>query len=242
MTRSPQPSPPVPADLEFRSATEVLQLALQMLGEANMAVAVSFSAEDMVLLGLFDELKARPRVFTIDTGRLPRATLEAMAAARSRFGVDIEVFRPDPAAVADMVDGRGVNLFYRSLDDRRWCCDVRRVEPLRRALAGSAGWVTGLRREQTPSRAAIPKIFPDPAQGGLWKVAPLADWSGDDVWRHIAEHRLPYNRLYDEGYQSIGCDPCTRAVADGGEPRSGRWWWEQGSDGECGMHVRPRTN
>jgi phosphoadenosine phosphosulfate reductase len=230
-------TPPIPLDVESSDAREIMRLAIDALGAEHVALAMSFSAEDMVVLGLFDELGVRPRVFTIDTGRLPRATLDVMEQARRHFKIDIEVFEPDPVRVDEMVSERGRDLFYRSPDDRHRCCDVRRVEPLARALAGSDGWVTGLRRDQTPSRLTTPKAFLDPAHGGIWKIAPLADWTTDDVWRYINERQLPHNKLYDEGYQSIGCDPCTRAVLPGADPRSGRWWWEAASDRECGMHV-----
>lgn len=242
MIDSPRPSPPVPEDLERRTAREILQLALTALGETRVAVAAAFSAEDMVLLGLLSELNARPRVFTIDTGRLPSETFDVMARAQAHFGIEIEIYEPDEASVRDMTDQRGVNLFYRSADDRRLCCAVRRVEPLGRALAATAGWITGLRRDQTATRAGTPKIGLDPAHGGMWKIAPLADWAYDDVWRYIAEHRLPYSRLYDRGYTSIGCDPCTRAVSADADPRSGRWWWEEDSERECGMHLEKRAN
>jgi phosphoadenosine phosphosulfate reductase len=139
-----------------------------------------------------------------------------------------------------MVTERGPNLFYQSLDDRLRCCDVRKVAPLRRALATVDGWVTGLRRDQIATRAHTPKIGLDIEHGLIWKVAPLADWSEDRVWAYIRERDLPYNALHDQGYPSIGCAPCTRAVAPGDDPRSGRWWWEEPDSRECGIHV-PHT-
>jgi phosphoadenosine phosphosulfate reductase len=234
--------PPIPADIDSYCALDVVRLAVATLGNARLAVATSFSAEDMVVLDLLHELGARPRVFTVDTGRLPRATLVTMDDARHHFGVEVEIFRPDLSRVRRLTRERGANLFYRSVDDRRLCCDVRRVEPLERALKGSAGWITGLRRGQAPSRSATLKIGLDDAHGQMWKVAPLADWTATQVWDYIADHALPYNRLYDQGYASIGCDPCTRAVAAGADPRSGRWWWEEGGVRECGMHLPAGRN
>ena len=140
-----------------------------------------------------------------------------------------------------MVRERGLDLFYRSVEDRLRCCEVRKVEPLRRALAGFAGWVTGIRREQTRTRARAPKIGLDLEHGLIWKIAPLADWTEDEVWAYIRANDVPYNRLHDLGYRSIGCAPCTRPVGPGEDPRAGRWWWETSDTRECGLHVDPAT-
>ena len=228
-----------PADLEGLDARRVLELALEALGSDRLALASSFGAEDMVILDLLAGLVDRPRVFTLDTGRLPQETFDLMDAARRRYGVTIEVYFPRAEAVEAMVGARGLNLFYESVENRRDCCGVRKVEPLKRALATVDGWITGLRREQILTRAETPKIASDDAHGGIWKVAPLADWSDEQVWQHIHANDVPYNALHDRGYPSIGCAPCTRAVEPGEHPRAGRWWWEEPEQRECGLHFDP---
>ncbi len=232
---------PIPdaALVEPLDAAGVLDLALRTLGPDRLALASSFGAEDMVILDLLAGLTARPRVFTLDTGRLPQETYDLMDAARRRYGIEIEVVFPDRSAVEAMVRQRGLNLFYDSLEARRMCCAVRKVEPLGRALEGLGGWITGLRRDQLVTRSATPKIAADGGRPGVWKVAPLADWSEDRVWTYIRANDIPYNALHDQGYRSIGCAPCTRAVAEGDDPRSGRWWWERPDERECGIHFDP---
>jgi thioredoxin-dependent adenylylsulfate APS reductase len=233
-TASVRPAPP---DVEGLDAAGVLRVALDSLGAERLALSASFGPEDIVLLDLLAGITARPRVFTLDTGRLPAETYELIDQVRDRFGVDVEVYFPEAASVEAMVRQRGVNLFYASVEDRLRCCDVRKVEPLRRALATVDGWVTGLRRDQTATRARTPKIGLDLEHGLIWKVAPLADWTEAEVWSYIRERDLPYNALHDQGYPSIGCAPCTRAVLPGDDPRSGRWWWEADGSRECGLHV-----
>jgi phosphoadenosine phosphosulfate reductase len=228
---------PIPADIESLDATAVLSLALATLGADRLALVASFGPEDIVLLDLLAGLASRPRVLTLDTGRLPEETHVLMDRVRERFEVEIEVFVPEAAAVETMVRTRGTNLFYRSVDDRHRCCDVRKVEPLRRALESVGGWITGLRRDQAPTRVGTPKVAYDLEHGLVWKVAPVADWTSEQVWAHIRRRDLPYNTLHDVGYPSIGCAPCTRAVAPGEGERAGRWWWEEGGARECGLHL-----
>ena len=218
---------PLPPDLEALDATAVLRVALEALGRDRLALASSFGAEDVVLIDLLAGLEPRPRVFTLDTGRLPQETYDLMDQVRRRYDIEIEVFLPDAERAETMVRAKGVNLFYDSIDNRRECCAVRKVEPLGRALETLDGWVTGVRRDQIVSRVETPKLGLDPQHPELWKVAPLADWSSDQVWSYIREHELPYNALHDHGYPSIGCVPCTRAVEPGEDERAGRWWWEQ---------------
>ncbi|HEX5014178.1 MAG TPA: phosphoadenylyl-sulfate reductase [Candidatus Limnocylindrales bacterium] len=234
----PNPTPP---DLEHLDAAGVLQVALDALGRDRLAIASSFGPEDIVLIDLLASLTDRPRVFTLDTGRLPQETYDLMDQVRRRFGIEIEVFFPDAVSVEGMVVRKGLNLFYDSVENRRECCHVRKVEPLARALATVDGWVTGLRRDQVATRAGVAKAEPDPARPGVWKVAPLADWTSERVWAYIRDRDLPYNALHDRGYPSIGCAPCTRAIEPGEDERAGRWWWEQGSVAECGIHFDPRS-
>jgi thioredoxin-dependent adenylylsulfate APS reductase len=229
--------PAIPANVETLDAVDVLRRALDALGPERIALSGSFGPEDIVILDLLTEIVPRPRVFTLDTGRLPEETHALIERVRERFEVDVEVFAPDTAQVEAMVSERGPNLFYRSLDDRQRCCHVRKVVPLRRALATVDGWITGLRRDQALTRARTPKIGLDLEHGLVWKVAPLADWTEAQVWTHIRARDLPYNPLHDRGYPSIGCAPCTRAIEPGEDPRAGRWWWETDGARECGLHV-----
>jgi phosphoadenosine phosphosulfate reductase len=203
------------------------------------ALASSFGAEDMVLLDLIARDGLAIDIFTLDTGRLPRQTHDLIAAVRKRYGLEIEIFTPWPDSVEAYVQQHGVDGFYEGVDQRKACCAVRKVEPLRRALAGKRGWITGLRREQADSRATVVEAEHDAAQG-KWKFSPLADWTEADVWGYLRSNNVPYNALHDRGYPSIGCDPCTRAVKPGEHPRAGRWWWEQdGARKECGLHEIP---
>lgn len=199
-------------------------------------LATSFGAEDMVLLDLLARHFRGIEIFTLDTGRLPKETLELMQLVQAKYAIDVKSYAPDAAAVKNYVDSVGLNGFYDSIENRKACCHIRKVEPLVRALAGKAAWLTGLRREQAPSRADLGESEFD-ATHGLRKFNPLIDWSNDDVWAYIRTHDVPYNALHDRAYPSIGCEPCTRAVKPGEDARAGRWWWEAKIDQkECGLH------
>lgn len=223
------------------AAQELLQAAVRRFSPERLALVSSFGAEGMVLIDLMCSLVPRPRVITVDTGRLPQETYDLMDEARRRFPIELEVYLPDTQRVERMVREKGPNLFYESVANRKQCCGVRKVEPLDRALTGVDAWITGIRRDQTASRSATPKTALDPLRPNLWKIAPIADWSEADVWTYLRNHGVPYNALHDRGFPSIGCAPCTRAVGSGSDPRSGRWWWEQNGDQECGLHVDPRN-
>jgi len=202
-------------------------------------LASSFGAEDMVVLDLIARDGLALGIFTLDTGRLPRETHALIAEVRHRYGLAIEVFTPWPDSVGAFVEQYGIDGFYEGVEQRKSCCAVRKVEPLRRALAGKRGWITGLRREQADSRASIVEVEQDEAHG-KWKFSPLADWSAEDVWAYLRANKVPYNALHDRGYPSIGCEPCTRAIKPGEHPRAGRWWWEQdAARKECGLHEIP---
>ena len=238
--RPPEVTPDALA-AESLDAGDVLELALRALGRDRLAIASSFGAEDVVLIDLLASLEPRPRVFTLDTGRLPQETYDLMDQVRRRYSIDIEVYFPQAEHVEAMVRDKGLNLFYESTENRISCCHVRKVEPLGRALATVDGWITGLRRDQIATRVETAKISHDQQHGGIWKVAPLADWSSERVWAYIREHDLPYNALHDRGYPSIGCAPCTRSVEPGEDERAGRWWWERPEERECGIHFDPRS-
>jgi phosphoadenosine phosphosulfate reductase len=217
-------------------AEDVLRLALERFGR-RVALSSSFGAEDMVLIDMAMTIDPTARIFTLDTGRLPQETYNVIDATREKYGVSIEVFFPQPDAVQNMVETHGMNLFYRSVENRKLCCGVRKMEPLRRALSGLDAWITGLRREQSVTRTAVHKVEWDEANA-LVKVNPLVDWSHDDVWKYIRARNVPYNALHDRGYPSIGCGPCTRAIQPGEHERAGRWWWEHPETKECGLHVK----
>ena len=198
----------------------------------------SFGLEDQAIVHAIAASGAPIRVVTLDTGRLFPETYDLWAATEERYGLRVAAFAPRREALEALVDAQGINGFRLSVEARKACCGIRKVEPLGRALKGAAGWVTGLRAGQSPNRAATPFAEPDETYG-LLKVNPLADWSRPDVERYVADHRIPYNPLHDRGFPSIGCAPCTRAVRVGEPERAGRWWWEEEAKKECGLHVRP---
>lgn len=206
---------------------------------APVVLASSLSAEDMVLTDLIAREELPIGIFAIDTGRLHGDTLTLIGEIRSRYGIDVEIFRPDPAAVNQYVQRFGRDAFYRDAELRQRCCEIRKVQPLRRALTGKRAWITGQRRSQSAGRSALPLREYD-AVHRLEKFNPLAAWSEDEVWDYIRRFQVPYNALYDQGYRSIGCAPCTRPVVPGEDIRAGRWWWESGKK-ECGLHVAPRA-
>lgn len=224
-------------DLAGKSLEDFLAWSLERFPGGRLVLASSFGPEDVVLLDAFDALGRFPRVVTLDTGRLPQATHDLVARLREHFpALSLETHFPDAETVGELVGRHGPNLFYESPELRRLCCRVRKVEPLRRALVGAKAWITGVRREQSADRAAAALVEWD-AEFGLRKLNPLVEWTGARVWSRIREKRLPYNRLHDQGYPSVGCEPCTRAVAPGADPRSGRWWWENPTGAkECGLH------
>ena len=228
-------------EFESGSAAELIDWVFETYG-SNAAICTSFQAEGMVILDMAGRLASDIRVFTIDTGRMPTETYDLIDRVRDRYNISIEVNFPDQSRLEAMTVRHGVNAFYRGLNLRLLCCEVRKVEPLNRALAGLDLWVTGLRRTQVGTRAGTPKIELDKAHGSILKVNPLADWSEQKVWDYIKANDVPYNKLYDQGYTSIGCAPCTRPTQPGEDARAGRWWWESSDvPKECGMHYAPSS-
>jgi thioredoxin-dependent adenylylsulfate APS reductase len=224
-----------PDDVESAGPRELLRRALGKWPR-RVAVVTSFQAEGMVLLDMAWRLDPGVRVITLDTGRLPQETYDMMDRVWDRYGVDVEVFFPDAAAVEALLHGGGPNLFYDSVESRLSRCHVRKVEPLQRALSGLDAWITGLRRDQSPSRSRITKVEVDEAHGGIAKLSPLADWTWEQVDAYTRDHGVPRHPLYARGYTSIGCAPCTRPVRAGEDQRAGRWWWERSDAKECGLH------
>jgi len=203
---------------------------------APAALASSFSAEDMVLIDRIARDGPDIEIFMLDTGRLHEETHALVAEVRRRYGIAVRSWFPDAAAVEALVTAHGPNSFYDSVSRRHECCAIRKVEPLRRALAGKRAWITGQRRAQATTRRDLPVEEWD-AANGLHKVNPLAAWSTGEVWSYIRAFDVPYNALYDLGFASIGCAPCTRAISAGEDIRAGRWWWENPEGRECGLHA-----
>jgi thioredoxin-dependent adenylylsulfate APS reductase len=222
------------------SAEDVLRWAIDEY-HPKLAIVTSFQIEGMVLIDLASKIHRDIRVFTIDTGRLPDETYSLIDEVRGRYGLVVEVLFPDMSHVETMVERHGMNLFYRDIALRELCCHVRKVFPLERALERVDAWIAGLRRGQNQNRAKMHKVEIDEMHGGLVKVNPLIDWSRERVWEYVHENKVPYNEMYSKGFTSIGCAPCTRAVAPGEHERAGRWWWEQDETKECGIHGESRT-
>lgn len=218
---------------ERASAEEVLAWAIGTYG-SSLAIGTSFQREGMVILDMAARISPRVRVFTLDTGRLPDETYKMIETVRERYGVSIEIVSPDPEELHAMVSQHGPNLFYRGVPQRLLCCHVRKTRPLERKLAELDAYVVGLRREQTPARTKVKKVD---FESTPVKISPLADWTVRQVDEYTRRHGVPTHPLYAQGYTSIGCAPCTRATQPGESERAGRWWWEQRTEKECGLHF-----
>ncbi|MDR0715049.1 MAG: phosphoadenylyl-sulfate reductase [Bacteroidales bacterium] len=215
---------------------ELLAYFLDLLGK-KIALSSSLSIEDQVLTRMIKCIKPDARVFTLDTGRLFPETYSLIDKTNLQYGINIEIFFPDYMEVQDMVNKNGVNLFYESVEKRRKCCRIRKINPLTRAFTGLEAWICGLRREQSVTRKDMQAVEWDESNG-LIKLNPLINWTEEQVWQYIRQHHVPYNTLHDKNYPSIGCQPCTRAVDSGEDIRAGRWWWELPEHKECGLHKR----
>jgi phosphoadenosine phosphosulfate reductase len=226
------------ADYESKRAHAIAVLTSASSEHGSHIVqATSLGAEDMVITHLIAQQRLPVAIATLDTGKLHAPTLELIARTEAAYGLKIEVFAPPQEAVLHFVTRHGERAMYESIELRKACCALRKLEPLGRLLAGRRAWITGLRREQSDHRAEVP--FSEPDSSGRLKLNPLADWTWGDVWHHLAVHDVPYNPLHDQFFPSIGCEPCTRAIALGEDFRAGRWWWEQEGAKECGLHVKP---
>jgi phosphoadenosine phosphosulfate reductase len=225
-------------EADFAALVAATRETLQRVADrfAPAVFASSLAAEDMVLTDMILRDKLPIGIFTLETGRLHAETLSVLDRIKETYGYDVELYRPQPEAVEAYVQQNGLNAFYESVDMRKECCRIRKVEPLNRALAGKHAWVTGQRRAQSTTRAALDVQEQDEAHD-MVKFNPLADWSEEDVWHYIRSKHVPYNPLHDKGYPSIGCEPCTRAIQPGEDVRAGRWWWENPESKECGLHV-----
>lgn len=228
-------------DTAGKSAEQILGWALGTFGTHKLVLATSFSIEDQVLTHMIIRLNPKARIFTLDTGRLFEETYEVMQKTMQALKISIEVFAPDAADLETLISREGPNAFYESVGKRKTCCALRKLRPLKRALKTADAWICGLRSEQSAMRTSVEAVEWD-AQSGLYKINPLFDWTEERVWQYIAMNNIPYNRLYDQGFKSIGCAPCTRTVRDGEDVRSGRWWWEAPEHKECGLHCRVPEN
>jgi phosphoadenylyl-sulfate reductase (thioredoxin) len=224
-------------ELERAGPVEVLRWAYATY--PRVAIVASFQVDSSVLIDIAGRLVPTVDVVTLDTGRLPQETFEIADELRRRYRFRLHVGLPDPAEVRDLTAAHGLNPFYQSVELRRTCCDVRKSRPLDRLLGAFDAWTTGLRRDQGGARARTPVVAEDPARPGVAKLAPLANWSRQQVWDYVHEHHIPTHPLYARGFSSIGCAPCTRAVEPGEHERAGRWWWEGDSVKECGLHWSP---
>ncbi len=202
-------------------------------------LASSYGAEDMVLMDLICKFAPEIEIFTLDTGRLPKETYDVMQQAKVHYNREVSVYFPDAESIEKYVTEQGPNAFYESIDLRKECCGIRKVNPLKRALADKKAWLTGMRRKQAVTRSELPVSEWDEGFG-LQKFSPLTDWSNGDVWAYIRAFDVPYNKLHDQGVASIGCAPCTRAITAGEDIRAGRWWWENPESKECGLHVKAK--
>ena len=220
----------------YDKAEQVLRSAIEKF-HPNIILASSFSLEDVVLMDMISKIRPDARVFAIDTGRLNEETYQCAELVKFVTGLNIEWFFPRFEDVQKLEQEKGLFSFRNSLDARHECCQIRKVEPLSRALKGQKAWITGLRKEQNVTREELKHVEIDDAHQGITKVNPLLEWEDKDLRRYIKENNLPYSSLYDRGYTSIGCAPCTRATEPGEHPRAGRWWWESAEQKECGLHV-----
>jgi len=222
--------------LSGKTPQEVLSYFLKDFN-GQVTFSTGLGAEDQVITKMIADIDPSATIFTLDTGRLFQETYDLLDLTRKKYKINIDVYFPDPKQVEDMVNEKGINLFYESIENRKFCCHIRKIEPLIRALKGMDAWICGLRREQSAGRQDSQVVEWDD-QHNLLKVNPLIDWTDNQVWDYIKQHNIPYNKLHNQGYPSIGCLPCTRAVEPGEDSRSGRWWWEMDGHKECGLHQK----
>ena len=222
--------------LKGKSALEILKMVSAEFKQ-KIRFASSMGVEDQVITHMIADNQLPVEVFTLDTGRMFPETYEIIEKTESRYNIKISIYFPDAQDVENMVNEKGINLFYHSIENRKLCCGIRKIKPLKKALDGMDAWITGLRREQSPTRKEM-KVVEWDEGNKLIKVNPLLEWSEKQTWDFIKENKIPYNTLHDKGFPSIGCQPCTRAIMPGEDLRSGRWWWENPETKECGLHAK----
>jgi len=222
--------------LRQTSAFEILRFFIEEY-EGKLAFGSSLGAEDQIITDMIAKIDPSTKIFTLDTGRIFSETYEVLQKTNDKYDLNVEVYFPNSEKVERMVNEKGINLFYGSVENRKLCCQVRKIEPLGRAMIDVDAWVTGIRKEQSVTRTLTDIVEIDVGTGKL-KVNPLVDWKEEDVWKYIRENEVPYNKLHDKGFPSIGCQPCTRAIESGQDVRAGRWWWEAPEHKECGLHKQ----
>jgi len=222
--------------LSGKTSTEVLQWFLKEF-DGKVAFSTSLGVEDQVITHMIAGIDKSAGIFTLDTGRVFPETYDLMDITAKKYDLTIRVMFPDASKVEEMVNAKGINLFYESIENRKLCCNIRKIEPLKRAFKGLDAWICGLRREQSVTRKDLQLVEWD-EMNGLIKVNPLIDWTEEQVWDFIKLHNVPYNKLHDQGFPSIGCQPCTRAILPAEDVRAGRWWWDNPETRECGLHKK----
>jgi len=225
-------------ELSNASPEEVIKFFNDIFGE-KLALSSSLGAEDQVLTHMYVNTNEKPNIFTLDTGRLFPETYKLIAATNNKYNIKLKIYFPNTDEVEQMVNNKGIDPFFESIENRKLCCNIRKLGPLKRAFSGLDAWICGLRRDQAVTRFATRKVEWDEVNN-IIKINPLNDWSEEDVWNYIKSNNIPYNELHDKGFPSIGCEPCTRAVKEGEDVRAGRWWWEQPESKECGLHNQKK--
>ncbi|TLY07234.1 MAG: phosphoadenylyl-sulfate reductase [Thaumarchaeota archaeon] len=223
-------------NVKLDTPQETLTWALDNL-HPRIAMASSFGAEDVAVIDMIMKINPKARIFTLDTGRLNQETYDVMDEIHKKYNLNIEVMFPDHNEVEQMVRVNGMNLFYHSIGNRKLCCGIRKVHPLNRMLSTLDGWITGLRADQTEVRSNANKLEIDSQHNDIIKVNPIINWTWEQTWDYVKKNNVPYNKLHDKGFPSIGCEPCTRAIKSGEPLRAGRWWWESDPQKECGLHA-----
>jgi phosphoadenosine phosphosulfate reductase len=226
--------------LKASSPEGILKFFLEKY-KGKVAFATSLGAEDQVITAMLAGMKAEIKIFTLDTGRLFQETYDLLDITVKKYRMPIEICFPEAKRIKKMVSEKGINLFYESVENRKLCCHIRKVEPLQRALSGMQVWISGLRREQSMTRIAMETVEWDESNNMI-KINPLIEWTRQQVWDYIRDRKIPYNPLHDKGFPSIGCLPCTRATLPGENERAGRWWWEDSANKECGLHVSEKKD
>lgn len=222
--------------VDHKSPEEVISWFLKEY-KGKIALSNSMGAEDQVLTHMICQLDSSTPIFTLDTGRIFPETYDLIDRTNKRYGINIQVYFPKHEEVQTMVNEKGVNLFFSSIENRKQCCNTRKIEPLKRAFQGLDVWICGLRREQSITRTNMQVVEWD-KNNGLLKLNPLINWTEEEMWAYIKKNNIPYNKLHDQGFPSIGCQPCTRAIEEGEDVRAGRWWWEDPDSKECGLHAK----
>jgi len=229
------------AELGNESAIGILKWVYDKFDVDKVKLSTSFGAEGMVLLSMMSNLVENPKLFTIDTGRNFQETYDIWDEVIKSFNVEIEVFNPSVEDIQDLIHTQGPNMFYRSVENWKKCCTARKVKPLRKALKDADVWITGLRKEQNENRSSM-EFITWSEEHQVYKICPLLNWTEQVVWEYIRNNSVPYNKLHDQGYRTIGCAPCTRPVRPAENIRAGRWWWEESENKECGLHVNDESN